>query len=60
MRTFGLALLVALLPLSAWAQKTSYDFDKTADFSGYKTFTIQDGPACPLHRRGSSRTSLSC
>ena len=43
MKTFVAALVVSLLPGAVWAQKTSYDFDKTANFSGYKTFSIHDG-----------------
>ena len=35
------AAIVALLPALALAQKTSFDFDKTADFAKLKTFTLQ-------------------
>ena len=37
------AALVLLLPALALAQKTSFDFDKTADFSKFKTYTLKDG-----------------
>ena len=37
------ATLVLLLPALALAQKTSFDFDKTADFSKFKTYTLKDG-----------------
>lgn len=36
--TFGL-----LLPAIAFAQKTSFDFDKTADFTTFRTYTLRDG-----------------
>jgi hypothetical protein len=32
-----------LLPAVALAQKTSYDFDKSADFSKYKTYALKEG-----------------
>jgi Domain of unknown function (DUF4136) len=37
------AALVLLAPALALAQKTSFDFDKTADFSRYKSYTLKDG-----------------
>jgi Domain of unknown function (DUF4136) len=37
------AAIAMLLPIAAAAQKTSYDFDKTADFSKLKTFALKDG-----------------
>lgn len=37
------AALVLLLPALAAAQKSSYDYDKTADFTKYKTFALKDG-----------------
>ena len=37
------AALVVLLPALALAQKTSFDFDKSADFSKYKTYALKDG-----------------
>jgi len=38
-----LALLIALVPAIAAAQKTTYDFDKSATFSAYKTYSFKDG-----------------
>ena len=42
-RLFILALCTALLPTVAFAQKTTYDFDKTAPFSRFKTYSMKDG-----------------
>ena len=41
--TVGLVLLGFLAPALAMAQKTTYDFDKTAEFAGYKTYAQKDG-----------------
>ena len=38
-----LATAVVLMPALALAQKTSYDFDKTANFAGFKTYAHKDG-----------------
>jgi hypothetical protein len=38
----GLAAMV-LVPALALAQKTSYDFDKGADFSKFKTYALKEG-----------------
>jgi len=38
-----LALLIALVPAMAAAQKTTYDFDKTAPFSMFKTYSFKEG-----------------
>ena len=38
----GLAALI-LVPALAMAQKTSYDFDKSADFTKFKTYALKDG-----------------
>jgi len=38
-----LALLIALVPAIAAAQKTTYDFDKAATFGMYKTYSFKDG-----------------
>lgn len=38
----GLAALV-LMPALALAQKTSYDYDKTANFAGFKTYAQKEG-----------------
>jgi hypothetical protein len=37
------AAIVLLAPALALAQKTSFDYDKTADFSKYKTYALKDG-----------------
>jgi Domain of unknown function (DUF4136) len=37
------AAVVVLFPALALAQKTTFDFDKTADFSQYKTYSLKDG-----------------
>ena len=37
------AAVVLLVPALALAQKTSFDFDKTVDFSKYKTYALKDG-----------------
>jgi hypothetical protein len=37
------ALTVVLLGVIAFAQKVSYDFDRTADFSKFKTFGFKEG-----------------
>src|SRR5262245_25974187 len=42
-RLFAIAIAVALLPGIAAAQKTTYDFDKTAPFSTFKTYALKDG-----------------
>jgi hypothetical protein len=34
---------LVLLPVLAQAQKTSFDYDKTADFAKFKTYTLKDG-----------------
>jgi len=42
-RIFALALAVALLPAFAAAQKTTYDYDKSAPFATFKTYAWKDG-----------------
>ena len=42
-RTMTVAALALLLPALALAQKTSFDFDKTADFTKFKTYALKDG-----------------
>ena len=42
-RIFGLTCLLAALPAVAAAQKTTYDFDKTAPFAQFKTYSMKDG-----------------
>jgi hypothetical protein len=44
--TLKRAVMVGALlcvPVLAVAQKTSYDFDKTADFTQFKTYVLKDG-----------------
>jgi hypothetical protein len=43
MKFIGMAAIVVLVPALAAAQKTSYDFDKTANFGAYKTYALRDG-----------------
>jgi Domain of unknown function (DUF4136) len=38
-----LAIAIVLSPALAMAQKTSYDYDKTANFAGFKTYALKDG-----------------
>ena len=38
-----LAMAVLLAPVLLLAQKTSYDYDKTANFAGFKTYAFKDG-----------------
>ena len=42
-RTLVLAAAVALIPALAMAQKTTYDFDKSATFAQYKTYQFEKG-----------------
>ena len=42
-RILALAMAIAVLPAIAHAQKTTYDFDKTAAFSAFRTYTLQEG-----------------
>jgi hypothetical protein len=42
-RLATLALAMVLTPALAMAQKTSYDFDKAANFTGFKTYALKDG-----------------
>jgi hypothetical protein len=34
---------MALVPMAAFAQKTTYDFDKSAPFTAFKTYAMKDG-----------------
>ncbi len=43
MKLAAAAMAILLLPALAAAQKTSYDFDKTAAFSTFKTYALKDG-----------------
>ena len=38
-----LALAMVLTPTLVLAQKVSYDYDKTANFAGFKTYALKDG-----------------
>ena len=42
-RTLGLTLALAALPAIAAAQKTNYDYDKTATFTQFKTYSWKEG-----------------
>jgi hypothetical protein len=42
-RTLAVALTALLMPGIASAQKTTYDFDKTAPFAQYTTYALQNG-----------------
>jgi hypothetical protein len=42
-RTLALACVAAMLPAVAAAQKTTYDFDKSAPFVQYRTYALRDG-----------------
>ena len=42
-RILGLALLAAALPAIALAQKTTYDFDRSAPFAQFRTYTTKVG-----------------
>src|SRR5436190_15912521 len=44
MKTLGLMTSVLLLAGSAFAQDVSYNFDKSADFSKYKTYRWEKHP----------------
>ena len=39
----AIALAVVLTPALALAQKTSFDYDKTADLTKFKTYALKDG-----------------
>lgn len=39
----AIAAIALLLPVLALAQKTSFDFDKSADLSKFKTYSLKDG-----------------
>ena len=42
-RTIVVAFAAVLLPGIAWAQKTTYDFDKSAPFAQFRTYSMQEG-----------------
>ena len=43
MRLLTAACALLMLPSIAAAQKTSYDYNKSADFSAFKTYALKDG-----------------
>ena len=43
MRLPAAAAILVLVPTLVLAQKTSFDYDKTADFSTLKTYALKDG-----------------
>jgi hypothetical protein len=43
MKSLITAAALLLLPALVLAQKTSFDYDKTADLSSYKTYALKDG-----------------
>jgi hypothetical protein len=46
MKSFlAVAVVILLMPAAAHAQKTSFDFDKSADFAKFKTYALKDGTA---------------
>ena len=40
---FAAVVALLLTPLATLAQKTSYDFDRSANFAAYKSYTLRDG-----------------
>ena len=42
-RLVATALALLLVPAMASAQKTSYDYNKAANFAGFKTYALKDG-----------------
>ena len=42
-RTLAITLAIALAPAIASAQKTTYDFDKSASFAQFKSYSLQEG-----------------
>jgi hypothetical protein len=42
-RTLAIACAIAVLPAVASAQKTTYDFDKSAPFAQFTSYTMRDG-----------------
>jgi hypothetical protein len=43
--TLAFTFAIAAVPAIAAAQKTTYDFDKTADFTQFKSYAMKDGTA---------------
>jgi len=42
-KTVAIAIALVLAPALVFAQKVSYDYDKTANFAGFKTYALKDG-----------------
>jgi len=42
-RALAIAFAITLLPVVAVAQKTTYDFDKTATFAAFRSYAMKDG-----------------
>ncbi len=49
-RTLGIAAVAVLIAVPAAAQKVQIDYDKTVDFSKYKTFAWGESPETSLRR----------
>ena len=73
-RILGVASLAVILPALAAAQKTTYDYDKTAQFTQYRTYAFKEGAStgdrlvdirviaaleAQLAMRGLTKTSVS-
>jgi hypothetical protein len=43
MKFMSIAVAFLVVPSLALAQKTTYDFDKTANFAAFKTYALRDG-----------------
>ena len=43
MSRFALAAVLVLAPFAVMAQKTSYDYDKTASFGAFKSYALKEG-----------------
>ena len=43
MKNYLCVVALALTPVAAYAQKTTYDYDKTATFAEYKTYALKEG-----------------
>ena len=58
MKALQTAVAIALLmPALAMAQKVSFDFDKTEDFSRIKSYTLKEGTKGSVGRGRSMRFS---
>jgi hypothetical protein len=43
MKRVAIAIALVLAPALAFAQKVTYDYEKSADFAGFKTYALKDG-----------------